>query len=102
MGYYIFFSLLTYVLPNKHHQNIFKNYIQKHPILDALKSRNSLVKWLFNYQKFLKSELKDDVSYGQLCYKYEKYRAGCEKSLQKKIKATCRIKEIKDDKFKKN
>jgi hypothetical protein len=93
-GYYKFFTLLPEVFPNKYHKEVFQKYIKSHSLLESLRSRTSLEKWLYGYSKYLKDIMETNSTFTKICYRYETYRSGCEKKHQKKHKKTCREKKL--------
>lgn len=48
--------------------------------IDKLQSRETLTKWFYNIHNMVNQKLGMDykVTYGELCYKYESYRASCD------------------------
>jgi len=90
-GYNIFFNKLGDVLPEKGaYRNIYSKYLKENPIVESLKNRELLKKWIYNLEKYVNNifrlncddfaKIEDDI---------EQYRAGCG-GKQKDLKPTCR------------
>jgi hypothetical protein len=90
-GYIIFFNKLGDVLPEKGgYRNIYNMYLKDNPILDYLKNRELLKKWIYNLEKYMNHILKlkcDDFL--KIEDEIENYRAGCG-GKNKDTKPTCR------------
>jgi hypothetical protein len=70
-GYITFFTNLKYLLPSENIREIYKKYIEKNPVQDHMKSRESLKKWLYKLEKKLKKKCQ---KYKERCDKIEVYR----------------------------
>lgn len=70
-GYVTFFTNLKYLLPSKKVRETYKEYIEKNPVQDHMKTRESFKKWLYKLEKKLKKRCQ---KYRERCDKVEKYR----------------------------
>ena len=88
-GYLTFFNMLGKILPG-HYKLLYNEYLENNPIINALKDRESLKKWVYYLElysnKYLKLQCPTFVDIEDLI---ESYRAGCGGS-KKDTKPTCR------------
>ena len=92
-GYMIFFSLLSKLLPEQGgFRIIYNNYISKKSFYDALKSRNTLKKWVYDLEKIMdKQQIVKCKPLRKIEEIIEQYRAGCGDKTPDK-QPTCRSK----------
>jgi hypothetical protein len=90
-GYLTFFNFLGKLLMGKY-QELYNEYLNNNSIVDSLKDRECLQKWVYNLElhmnKFLKLKCSSFVEIEELI---ESYRAGCG-GIKKDTKPTCRKK----------
>src|SRR3990167_988983 len=78
--YYLFFESFKYILPCIYCRRSFSEYTQKHPIINCLKNKDSLTKWLYDIHNMVNDKLrkqgyntKQDPSYDNICQYYDNY-----------------------------
>lgn len=90
-GYIIFFNELGKILPKKGGiARIYRKYLEKCPIMNAIKSREKLKGWVYNLEKFFDRNLNVKCrSFLEIENEIESYRAGCG-GLTNDKRPTCR------------
>lgn len=78
-GYMIFFSLLSKLLPDQGgFRDIYNKYISKASFYDALKSRDTLKKWVYDLEKIMDKQQRVKCKpLSRIEEIIEQYRAGC-------------------------
>lgn len=84
--YLLYFTALGNVLPCVHCRKSYNEFIKSDDTLldiNTMKSRETLTKWGFNLHNKVNKKLGVDygVTYDEICYKYDSYRAQCSKSI---------------------
>lgn len=70
-GYVTFFTNLKYLLPSRRVRDEYREYIEKNPVQDNMKTRDDLKKWLYKIEKKIKKKCD---KYKERCDKVEIYR----------------------------
>ncbi len=70
-GYVTFFTNLKHLLPCKRVREAYREYIEKYPVEQHMKTRDMFKKWLYKLEKKVKKKCS---TYKDKCDKIEKYR----------------------------
>jgi hypothetical protein len=89
-NYKIFFKSLCHVLPCCDCRNHFTEHIKSGETIltnDAFENRNTLTKWLYNFHVCVNKKLgvNYNITYDDLCNKYNSYIASCDLTPEQKV-----------------
>jgi hypothetical protein len=92
--YILFFNYLVEIMPFGKIRELFKEFIARHPIENAMESRMTMKRWGYKLEAFLyKKHGKKCMTYKERCLLIEMNRAGCSKiaGSKKGKNGTCRL-----------